>query len=53
LYQYYHCHVTQPLLLEQLHEFGVDISKGHLNNIITGNKDKFHKEKDHILDHWS
>jgi hypothetical protein len=28
LYQYHHCHVTQPLLLEQLHEFGIDISAG-------------------------
>ena len=27
LYQYHHCGVTQPLLLEQLIEFGVDISK--------------------------
>ena len=26
LYQYYHCHVTQPLLLEQLHELDIDIS---------------------------
>jgi len=32
LYQYYHCHVTQPLLLEQLDEFGIDISAGQLNN---------------------
>ena len=30
LYQYYQCHVTQPLLLEQLHEFGVDISSGQV-----------------------
>jgi len=49
LYQYYHCHVTQLLLLEQLHEYEIDISKGHLNNIITENKDKFHQEKDRIL----
>ena len=28
LYQHYHCHVTQPLLLEQLREIGVDISSG-------------------------
>ena len=27
LYQYYHCHVTGPLLLEQLYELGIDISK--------------------------
>jgi hypothetical protein len=28
LYQYYHGRVTQPLLVEQLHEFGIDISTG-------------------------
>ena len=49
LYQYYHCHVTQPLLLEQLHEFDIDISTGHLNNILIENKERFHQEKDHIL----
>ena len=49
LYQYYHCHVTQPLLLEQLHELDVDISKGQLNNILIENKERFHQEKDHIL----
>jgi len=49
LYQYYHCHVTQPLLLEQLHELDIDISAGQLNNILIENKDRFHQEKDHIL----
>jgi len=49
LYQYYHCHVTQPLLQEQLDEFGIDISTGHLNNILIENKALFHKEKDRIL----
>ena len=34
LYQHYHCHVTQPLLLEQLYEIGIDISKGQINNIL-------------------
>lgn len=49
LYQYYHCHVTQPLLLEQLRDWGVDISSGQLNRILTEDKDIFHKEKDAIL----
>jgi len=49
LYQYHHCHVTQPLLLEQLWELGVDISAGQLNRIITERKECFHKEKDEIL----
>ncbi len=49
LYQYHNCHVTQPLLLEQLHEWGVDISSGQLSNILTERKDFFHDEKDAIL----
>ncbi len=31
LYQYYHGHVTQPLLLEQLWEYGIEISAGQLS----------------------
>jgi len=50
LYQYYHGHVTQPILLEQLRDIGFDISSGQLNNIIIENHDDFHKEKDTILD---
>jgi Transposase IS66 family len=49
LYQYYHCHVTEPLLLEQLSEIGVDISAGQLNNILIENNGDFHQEKDGIL----
>jgi len=49
LYQYYHGHVTQPILLEQLHDIGFDISSGQLNNIIIENHDGFHDEKDAIL----
>jgi len=47
--QYHHCHVTQPLLLEQLLEIGTDISAGQLNNLITEDKQAFHDEKDAIL----
>ncbi len=49
LYQYYHCHVTQPLLIEQLHEIGIQVSKGQLNNILIEGKQDFHREKDQIL----
>jgi len=49
LYQYYHCHVTQPLILEQLHELGIEISSGQINNIITEGKESYHKEKEDIL----
>jgi len=49
LYQYNQCLVTQPLLLEQLREYGVDISSGQLSNILTERIDNFHKEVDEIL----
>lgn len=49
LYQYYHCHVTQPLLREQLFEMGIEISKGQLSNLLIERKDSFHQEKDRIL----
>ncbi|MCP4403649.1 MAG: transposase [bacterium] len=49
LYQYYHGHVTQPLLLEQLWEYGIEISAGQLSRILTENKDSFHEEKDELF----
>ncbi len=49
LYQYYQCHVTQPLLLEQLEEFDIDISAGKLNDFLIEEKDRFHLEKERIL----
>ncbi|MDA2930402.1 transposase [Acidobacteria bacterium AH-259-O06] len=49
LYQYYHAHVTQPLILEQLWELGIDISAGQINRIITEDNDRFHSEKEEIL----
>jgi uncharacterized coiled-coil protein SlyX len=49
LYQYYHCHVTQPVLLEQLCEFGIDMSAGQLSNLLIEEKERFHQEKERIL----
>ncbi|MEA1878065.1 MAG: transposase, partial [Bacteroidota bacterium] len=49
IYQYHQCCVTQPLLLEALHEFGVDISSGQLNRILVEGHVGFHQEKDDIL----
>jgi hypothetical protein len=34
LYQHHHCHVTQPLLCEQLREWGIEISSGQLNALL-------------------
>jgi len=49
LHQYHHQHVTQPLLLEQLHQVGIDISAGELSRILTEGKDAFHQEKAELL----
>ena len=49
LYQYHPCHVTQPLLLEQLRALGIDISAGQINNFLTANLDGFNREKAALL----
>ena len=49
LNQYYHCHVTRPLILEHLLEMGLDISAGQVNRIIVEGHQRFHDEKDEIL----
>lgn len=50
LHQYYHQHVTQPLLLEQLKELGFKISAGKLSELIIEGKADFHREKDELLE---
>lgn len=47
--QYHQAQVTEPLLLGQLWEFGIDISAGQLHRILTENKELFHQEKDELL----
>jgi Transposase IS66 family len=49
VHQYHHQHVTQPLLWEQLDQFGIDISMGQLSRILTEQKESFHQEKDQLL----
>ena len=49
LHQYHHQRVTQPLLLEQLRQWGIDISAGQLNRFITEDLDAFHQEKEELL----
>ncbi len=46
--QYHQAHVTEPLLLEQLWEYGIDISPGQLHHILTENHEVFHQEKDEV-----
>ena len=50
LYQYYHAQVTEPLILEQVREWGIDISSGQLHRLITEGKEDFFREKDKILE---
>jgi len=49
MYQYHQCHVTQPLLLEQLQEVGIDISAGQISNLLTEHHEEFHREKADVL----
>jgi hypothetical protein len=49
LYQYYHCHVTQPLLYQQLQEFGIRISTGQISRILIESKERFYQEQAAIL----
>lgn len=50
IYQHHQCHVTQPLLHEQLREWGVDISTGQINALLSGRNEAFFAEKDQILE---
>lgn len=49
LYQYHHAHVTEPLLLEELREWGISLSSGELHRLITEEHQAFHQEKDELL----
>jgi hypothetical protein len=48
LHQYHQAGVTQGLLLQSLHDDGVDISEGELHRLLTENQDLFHQEKDAV-----
>lgn len=48
LHQYHNAGVTQGLLLQSLHDYGVDISEGELSRILTEDQDAFHHEKDQV-----
>ncbi len=49
LYQVHQTHVSQARLLEQLHEYGIDISAGQVNEILLHGHDALHAEKDALL----
>ena len=39
------CRVPQPLIVEQLREFGIEISTGQVNRLLTEEKADFHTER--------
>jgi hypothetical protein len=47
--QYHQAQVTEPLLLEQLWEYGIVISAGQLHRLLTAHQDLFHQEKAEVL----
>lgn len=49
LFQHHHCQTTQPLLLEQLREWGIDISSGQINQLLLSGQEAFHAEKEDLL----
>jgi len=49
IHQYFECGVTQPLIMSSLKDYGVDISTGQINAILTENKASFHTEKETLL----
>ncbi len=49
LYQYHGCSVTQPQLLDWLHDVGISMSAGELHRLLTEGHGDFHEEKDALL----
>lgn len=48
-HQHHHAHVPQNLILEALHDIGVEISEGQLNRILLEKTESFHTEKEALL----
>ena len=49
LHQHHHCQVTQPLLREQLQEWGIEISSGAIDALLSSDQESFHHEKAQLL----
>ena len=49
LLQVHQNHVTQGRLLEELREWGLDISAGQISHLLLEGHDAFHAEKDELL----
>jgi hypothetical protein len=49
MYQHYQCRVPQPLIYEQLREWGIDISTGQVNRLLNEEHQRFEQEQDQVL----
>lgn len=49
LYQHHQCRVPQPLIVEQLREFGIEISAGQVNRLLMEEKASLHTEQQEVL----
>jgi hypothetical protein len=48
-HQHHHAGVPQHLILEELHDIGIEISAGQVNRILLEKNDGFHTEKESLL----
>ena len=49
MYQHYQCRVPQPLIYEQLREWGIDISTGQINRLLNEEHQIFEEEQQEVL----
>jgi hypothetical protein len=49
MYQHYQCRVPQPLIYEQLREWGIDISTGQVNRLLNEEHQIFEQEQQQVL----
>jgi hypothetical protein len=49
MYQHYQCRVPQPLIHEQLREWGIEISTGQVNRLLNEEHQRFEQEQHQVL----
>jgi hypothetical protein len=49
MYQHYQCRVPQPIIYEQLREWGIEISTGQVNRLLNEEHQRFEQEQHQVL----
>jgi hypothetical protein len=49
MYQHYQCRVPQPIIYEQLREWGIEISTGQVNRLLNEEHQRFEQEQAQVL----